>query len=263
MAFIKKDKRKTISARSSQYSDVTNINLKDKVITDGHGTADFERLLYKGCPVLPISGRRIVIPKSQPIIVDAGRKEFAIKICNIIHSMDKSNRTKVNIFNELVRFMRIMDDNGNGQPFCYDSISMYVSSLVEEYNSGKQGSTILSRQNSIKALILEFDHELYDKYKNVFICFPKDTVHVVPYTDNELKDIIRALFIIYDNYSAHLENDTTPEHFPLKMINEEGANRSISGDKISNRTVSYGTNNSVWKADLVRVAYYITPEFNY
>lgn len=258
MAFIKNDKRKTTSAKSSKYSNVTNINLKEKIITDGHGTANFERLLYKGCPVLPISGRRSVIPKNQPDIIDARRKEFAIKICNIIHSMDRSKRTKINIFNELVRFMRIMDDNGIDQPFCHDSISMYVESLVDEYNSGKQGSTILSRQNSIKALILEFDHKLYDKYKEFFICFPKDTVHVLPYTDDELRIIIRNLLIIYDDYSAHLENDTMPENFPLEIVNEEGIVRSISGDKISNRTVSYRTNNSVWKADLVRVAYYIT-----
>ncbi|SEG03543.1 site-specific integrase [Marinobacterium lutimaris] len=258
MAFIKNDKRKTTSAKISKYSNTTNINLKERIITDGHGTADFERLLYKGCPVLPISGRRSVIPKNQPGIIDARRKEFAIKICNIIHSMDKSNRTKINIFHELVRFIRIIDDDGIDQPFCHDSISMYVRTLIEEYNAGKKGATILSRQNSIKTLILEFDYKLYDECKNVFISFPKDTVNVVPYTDDELKDIIRALFIIYDNYSAHLENDTTPEHFPLEVANKEGVNRSISDEKISNRTVSYGTNNSVWKADLVRAAYYIT-----
>jgi hypothetical protein len=258
MAFIKNDKRKTTSAKSSKYSSVTNINLKEKIITDGHGTADFERLLYKGCPVLPINGRRIVHQKYKSKIIDVGRKDFVVKICNIIHSMDKSKRSKINIFNELVRFIRIVDDKSIEYPFCHESISIYVRSLVEEYNAGIKGSTILSRQSSMKALILDFDYRLYDSFKEIFICIPKDTVHVKPYTDDELRNIINALFVIFDAYSVHVENDTEPDFFPLEIEKNEGMEKCNSVVRLSNRTVSYRNNKSVWKTDLVRMAYYIT-----
>ena len=46
MAFLKENKRKTVTSSFIDTDTIININLRDQSITDGHGTANFERLLY-------------------------------------------------------------------------------------------------------------------------------------------------------------------------------------------------------------------------
>ncbi|WP_286985053.1 hypothetical protein [Halomonas sp.] len=257
MAFQRREKRKVSPAKPSYGSNVININLKDKAITDGHGTANFERLLYKGCPILPMDGRRAWAPKNQTEIVDAGRKEIVIKICNAIHSMDKTERTKINTFNEVVRYIRLLEKNGVEEIFCRESLSLYVNDLAAKYISGTKGKSLQSRQNSIKALLFEIDAELYEQCKKSFMSFPSDTTSVSPYSDDELKKIISNLFTMYDNYAAHLENNTKPEAFPLYKAERRDCYETNDAHTLR-RTVSYRTNSSIWKSDLVRTAYYIT-----
>ncbi|MGQ7263671.1 hypothetical protein [Vreelandella sp. V005] len=258
MAFLKESKRKTSAARQTNFENVVSINLKDRFITDGHGTANFVRLLYKGCPILSMEERRTNKPKHQTDLIDANRRELAVKICNAIHGMDKTERTKINIFRETVSFIRKMDSEGINDTFCHDSISIYVNELTKLYEKGIKGKSLSSRQNSIKSLLKELDIELYEQCKYIFIAFPSDSEPTKPYTDDELKKIALALYTIFNNYAKHLENDTTPTTFPLYTEkNEDGSYKFISNGS-SVRHTTYRNSCSTWKTDLVRAAYFIT-----
>ncbi|EEV5752706.1 hypothetical protein EK586_19055, partial [Escherichia coli] len=187
MAFLKENKRKTVTSSFIDTDTIININLRDQSITDGHGTANFERLLYKHCPVLAKKERRVTISVNQPDVIDANRRKLVVRICNAIHSLDVTDRTKINIFNETVRFIRMVDEQDINQIFCIDSVSLYIKSLKEAYRNGHKGKTLSGRQNSLKALLMELDPDLLKQCKNIFITFPADTQNILPYTDDELK----------------------------------------------------------------------------
>ncbi|EIM7728360.1 hypothetical protein LN119_001713 [Salmonella enterica subsp. enterica serovar Coeln] len=258
MAFLKENKRKTVASSLINTDTVINMSLRDQSITDGHGTANFERLLYKNCPVLSMEGRRVVIPINQPDIIDAGRRELVVRICNAIHSLDATNRTKINVFNETVRFIRVFDAQDIKCIFCIDSVTLYIKSLAEAYQSGHKGKTLCGRQNLIKALLMGLDPDLFKQCKDVFITFPADTQNVLPYTDDELKELVSALYVIYDDYCLHVENNTRPDAFPLYSIKDLKGDCRYKHNVSTQRTVSYRNSNTVWISDLVRVAYFIS-----
>lgn len=258
MAFLKESKRKTSTAQKTNFENVVSINLKDRFITDGHGTANFERLLYKGCPILSMEEKRTNKPKTQADLVDANRRELAIKICNAIHAMDKTDRTKINIFGETVSFIRQMDAKGINDTFCHDSVSMYVNELAKLYEKGIKGKSLSSRQNSIKSLLKELDIELYDQCNNIFIAFPSDSEPTKPYTDEEVKKIASALYTIFDDYAKHIDNDTAPLIFPLYNAKNKDGTFKFESNGISIRYTTSNNSDSTWKTDLVRVAYFIT-----
>lgn len=256
MAFLKENKRKTVT--TSNADTVINISLRDKFITDGHNTANFERLLYKNCPVLPMIGTHSINLIESSEIIYADRESLVIRVCNAIHGLDATVRTKINVFNETVRFLRMVDAGNIKNAFCVDTISMYIKNLACLYRKGHKGKTLSGRQNSIKALLKSLDYDLYRQCKSIFISFPADTQSVIPYTDNEVKELFLALKEIYDCYSSHIENDTKPKVFPLyEKKNLQGDYKYIN--KISSeRNVSYRNSDTVWIADLIRSAYYLT-----
>ncbi|MCL6397644.1 site-specific integrase [Pectobacterium carotovorum subsp. carotovorum] len=258
MAFLKENKRKIVTSSFTNTDKVININLRHQSITDGHGTADFERLLYKHCPVLPMEGRRVVIPVNQPDIIDAGRRELVVRICNAINSLDATNRTKVNVFHETVRFIRMVDEKDIKEVFCIDSITLYLKSLTEAYQRGLKGKTLSGRQNSIKTLLVELDPYVFKQCKDIFIAFPADTQNVLPYTDDELRDLVSALYVIYDGYCVHIENNTKPTIFPLYNVKDIKGNYRYRHKLLTERTVSYKNSDTVWVSDLVRAAYFIS-----
>lgn len=258
MAFLKDKKRKIVPPSFINTDTVVNISLQDKSITDGHGSANFERLLFKNCPVLPVAGRRTLIPIDQPEVIDADRQLIVVRICNAIHSLDATDRTKVNVFNETVRFLKMTDEQNIKNIFCIDTISMYIKSLVSLYHNGSKGKTLSGRQNSIKALLKAMDYELYKQCKDRFFSFPSDTQATHPYTDNEIEALLSALKSIYNCYSMHIENDTNPKSFPLYELKDLQGNYQYKNKTSSQRTVSYRNSDTVWVTDLVRVAYFIT-----
>lgn len=258
MAFLKDNKRKTTTPSPFTDSNVISLSLSDRSITDGHGTANFERLLYKDCPILPMEGRLISIPRNQPEIVDANRKELVVRICNAVHFLDVANRTKINIFSETVRYIRMLDSEGVKDFLCVDSVSLYINSLVKSYHDGTKGKTLSSRKSAIKSLLFELDVKLFEQCKGLFFSFPSDAENIQPYTDSELKKIVSALHIIFDDYADHLEGDTQPNVFPLYTARHVNGDYKYSENISKKRTVSYRCSDNVWKSDLVRVAYYIT-----
>lgn len=258
MAFLKENKRKTVTISNIDTDTVINISLRDKFITDQDRSANFERLLYENCPAISVTDNHVNITIDKPNFVYANRQSLAIRICNAIHSLDATDRTKVNVFNETVRFLRMADEQKIKNAFCIDTISMYIKNLVSSHNQGSKGKTLSGRQNSIKALLKAMDYELFKKCESMFISFPADTQSVSPYTDDEVKEIFSALQAIYICYAAHLENGTKPKAFPLYELKDLAGNHKYKNKTSTERTVSYKNSDTVWLSDLVRVAYFMT-----
>lgn len=257
MAFLKDNKRKIVASCKYNITEVTNIDLKYKIINDGGRTADFERMLYKGCPVIPQSKNNSCVLDDKETFIDLNRKPQVIKICNSIHNIDATNRTKINIFSETVRFIRMVDGLNSSDIFSFETISIYVNSLISSYNNGVKGKTLSSRQNSLKSLLRSMDFELFKKCEKLFYSFPNDTDACSPYTDSEVKKLLSSLQLIYNEYSHHIKNGTKPELFPLYQKDTEGK-VCYKNSTSSIKRISYGKNNSVWIRDLIRVAYYMT-----
>lgn len=258
MAFLKENKRKTVTTSNIDTDTVINISLRDKFITDQDHSANFERLLYENCPAISINDNHVNITTDKPNFVYANRHSLVIRICNAIHSLDATDRTKVNVFNETVRFLKMADEQKIKNAFCIDTISMYIKNLVSSHNQGSKGKTLSGRQNSIKALLKAMDYELFKKCESMFISFPADTRSVSPYTDDEVKEIFSALQAIYICYAAHIENGTKPKAFPLYGLKDLAGNHKYKNKTSTERTVSYKNSDTVWLSDLVRVAYFMT-----
>lgn len=257
MAFLKDNKRKIVTSYKHHATEAINIDLKSKTIKDGTKIADFERLLYKGCPVMPRGKRNFFILDDKETFINLNRKPLIIKICNSIHNMDATNRTKINVYRETLRFIRMMDGLNIMDIFSFENISIYLNSLMSEYNNGVKGKTLSSRQNSMKSLLKSIDFELFKKCEKLFFSFPDDTDICSPYTDGEVKELLFSLQLIYSDYSQHIKKGTKPKLFPLHQKDIDGKLR-YKNSTSSIKRISYGRNDSVWVGDLVRVAYYMT-----
>ncbi|NLC67080.1 MAG: site-specific integrase, partial [Clostridium sp.] len=144
--------------------------------------------------------------------------------------------------------------------FSFNSVKIYIETLAQEYRDGKKGKTLSVRQGMLKIVLKEIDIDLLKQCDELFIAFPNDIEHTKPYTDTELIEIAKILQIIYKNYSKHLIDETTPNIFPLypesKIIGVDKLN--FEQKRKNRRTTTYKNNSSLWKADLSRVAYFIT-----
>lgn len=258
MSFIKSSKRKLTPAEQS--AEIAHIDLKNKYIFYEDKTADFNRLYFIGCPILPIEGKRLVAPKNQGIPLDANRRKLVNKIYLAISTMDVAARSKTNIFDTLVHYLKLMDSRNITDIFSFNSVKIYIETLAQEYRDGKKGKTLSVRQGMLKIVLKEIDIDLLKQCDELFIAFPNDIEHTKPYTDTELIEIAKILQIIYRNYSKHLIDETTPNIFPLypesKIIGVDKLN--FEQKRKNRRTTTYKNNSSLWKADLSRVAYFIT-----
>ncbi|NLC66404.1 MAG: hypothetical protein GX752_05620, partial [Clostridium sp.] len=148
MSFIKSSKRKLTPAEQS--AEIAHIDLKNKYIFYEDKTADFNRLYFIGCPILPIEGKRLVAPKNQGIPLDANRRKLVNKIYLAISTMDVAARSKTNIFDTLVHYLKLMDSRNITDIFSFNSVKIYIETLAQEYRDGKKGKTLSVRQGMLK-----------------------------------------------------------------------------------------------------------------
>lgn len=257
LAFQGKKTRKVIRADSDDYCDKkTHIQSHKKIITDGHSTAHFERLYYKNCPVLYIKGRSLSKVVREQNLVDMNRRSLVIKICSTVNEMDRTDRSKINIFSQLVAFFRYCDSNGLSDIFSEKSVQVYIEILVDKYHSGIKGKTLSQAQGILKSFLKEYDPVFYSDCNRFFYDFPNDSQPVKPYSDQELKDISRCLYEIYEGYEKHVFSKSVPCKFPLY---ESAYLKSRGIEKVNNseRLVEANTNKDQWKYDLSRAAYFI------
>lgn len=257
MAFTGKKTRKLSRSNREDNGDrVIPLQSHIKIITDGHSTAHFERLCYKNCPVLPIEGRRLQKSTRDTKLVDMNRRGLVKKVSTVINEMDRRDRSKINAFAQLLAFFKYCDSNGISEIFSKGSVKKYIESLVDKYHSGVKGKTLSQVQGVFKSFLKEYDFYFYNDCLDVFYDFPNDSQPVMPYTDQELKDISRCLYDIYDDYEKYVFYKMPPYKFPL-----HGSDylRSRGIGRLSNveRQVEAKTNKDLWKYDLSRTAYFI------
>ena len=255
MALIGEQKRKILSFSEIFEEQVTSIALYAKFLTDGHSTAHFERLCYKNCPVLELSGRKYRVPKKQATLVDMNRGALVLKIMQTINAMDVTNRTKINVFATLVEFFKFCDSNEILKIFSVDSIKLYLKSVFSAYHQGVKGNTLRNKQNTFKCFLKNFDSNLFEKCEEVFFQLPKDSQPIEPYSDEELKTIYSYLMKIFKSYSDCVVQNISPAKFPL--FEDLGKQYPPPVQTKVKRPVHGNTNYDLWKFDLSRSAYFL------
>ncbi|MDR5898836.1 hypothetical protein QC823_07525 [Halomonas vilamensis] len=255
MSFRGKSRRKTtLPSDLKNFDQIIPFELQIRIISDGHSTANFERLLYKDCPVLDNSVRHAKLPKNQnqSSLIDMNRRSLVYKVTSVVNGMDRTIRSKINIFTQLVAFFRYCDRLGYKDIFTTDSIEQYIKTLVTSYHNGSKGKNLLQKQSVFKTFLKEFDANLYFSCQKYFYEFPRDSIETPPYTDDEIKTLVEKLNIIYKYYSKCIKNKATPKSFPLTTDNID------TEYELTSRKVHANTNKDQWKFDLSRAAYFLT-----
>ncbi|MDW7549815.1 site-specific integrase [Pseudoalteromonas peptidolytica] len=247
MSFLGNSKRKTLVSDTTQPENLVELSSQIKVLTDGHSTADFERLNYKGCPVIERPNRRLKRSEACLEKVDMHRRSVVYKITMTINLMERAVRTKINIFAGLIELFRFCDERDIEHIFTVEAISEYLNSLVARYNLGAKGKTLAQKQSTLVSFLKEYDFKLYLELKPQLYEFPRDSQSVKPYTDNELTQLYAALDKIYIVYSDCIDNKNIPASFPL-----------TTSEGMALRAIKANTNKDQWKCDLSRTAYFMT-----
>lgn len=262
MAFEGKKTRKITKPISQEISEITPISAKYLTISDDEKTAHFRRLGYKNCPQIK-GGRNVEFGKldSSDSLLDMNRWPFVLEIHKTISGLDRTARSKINVFNGLVSHIKICDRNGIiDDYFSRSSIDLFVQDLKKRYINGTKGKTLQGVQNSLKIIVRELDLYSEKEISELFYSFPNDHTSVPPYTDEEIKLIVKNLYQIFYSYRKHILNGSIPENFPLydenKLLNKTGATKRVIRSAWK-RKVSSRNNSDTWKMDLVRSAYYI------
>jgi hypothetical protein len=257
LAFTGKKTRKLSRSNRKDGGDkIIPLQSHVKIITNGHSTAHFERLCYKNCPVLHIEGRRLQKKTRDTELVDMNRRRLVKKVSIVINEMDMSDRSKINIFAQLLSFFRCCDSNDISDIFSEASVQVYIESLVDKYHSGVKGKTLSQAQGVFKSFLKEYDSHFYNICKKFFYVFPDDSRPVEPYTDQELKDISRCLYDVYENYQMYVFAKMIPYKFPL-LSSDYLKSRGIVRASTVERQVEAYTNKDQWKYDLSRTAFFI------
>ncbi|SMF06725.1 hypothetical protein SAMN02745866_00511 [Alteromonadaceae bacterium Bs31] len=260
MAFKGKKTRKISDPTSENIAIVTPISVKNLTLTNGNSTVHFKRLGYHNCPNLKAgNGTNSAEFRGNEVLVDMGRWPFVIEMYQTIVNLDRTPRTKLNIFNGLVVLIQVCDQNSVEDILSKNAVELFVDELKNRYMKGGKGKSLQGIQNAVKVITKEINLFNDLEAKNVFFQFPNDTTPVTPYTDLEVKQIVKNLYKIYSAYGKHLLEGSTPENFPLydedkllKSAPSIGFLRSRWRKKISTKN-----NIDTWKMDLVRSAYYL------
>ena len=260
MAFKGKKTRKVSKPISDEISDVTPISAKHLIISDGERTAHFKRLGYKFCPSLRGgSGNEKSEFRPNENVIDMARWPFVLDMYKTISNLDRTSRSKINIFNGLIYLVKTCDKNAIDSYFSSESIELFVNELKSRYLNGVKGKTLQGPQNSIKTIVRELNLFSEKEISNLFFQFPNDHTSVPPYTDEEIKVIVKNLYKIFSCYRKHFLEGSVPEHFPLydeKKLNVTSAKKGVVRSLWSKK-ISSGNNSDTWKMDMIRAAYYI------
>ncbi|MBF4436761.1 hypothetical protein ERJ77_20140 [Vibrio anguillarum] len=65
MSFLGSSKRKILTSSIAKPENLIELSAHVRFITDGRSIADFERLNYKGCPVLDLPIHKIKVNSSR------------------------------------------------------------------------------------------------------------------------------------------------------------------------------------------------------
>ena len=197
MALIGVKKRKVLSSKSLEQEKIVEMKLQIRILSDGHSTADFERLCYKNCPSLGMQSNKINALSGKALPFDMNRRSLVYRITATVNAMDRTTRTKINIFSVLLDLFRFCDTSEITDIFSVQAIKKYIETLVDKYHSGLKGKNLSQKQSTLVSFIKEFDSTLFSDLRSFLFEFPRDSQTVKPYTDIELKQLFEGLNQIY------------------------------------------------------------------
>ena len=216
MAFIGPKKRRKIEIERENQLDFPNIPYDKMILKDDTHTVYFRRLGYKNCPNLAVrsNGKKFNLKEGQ-VLEDMDRWEKIKELYFIIVKLDKSPRSKINIFNAMVSLIRHCDKKNLKNFYSEHAIKSFVSHLKNRYHDGIKGQTLMGIQTSIKIVLLEVEPSLLLNLRSDFLYIPRDTTPTLPYTDQEIKQIVQALYKIFNTYRKCITSDEIPKIHPL------------------------------------------------
>ncbi len=261
MAFIGNDKRKTINVQITEELAVLEIPIENMILKDESNTAYFKRLGYKNCPkIKPRSNGKSFKLQDEQALKDMNRWEEVKKLYFIMVKLDRRPRTKINIFNAMVSLISHCDEHKIEDFYSALAIRSYISNLMSRYHKGVKGKTLTQIQNSIKVILFEVNPSLLDELRTEFLTLTDDTSPSMPYTDDELKLLVAALYKIFKAYRKNVLANTIPNIHPLYdkdiLVNNNNFNKFT---KSSWRKKLYSENSfNTWRNDLIKTAFFLT-----
>lgn len=262
MAFIGKKTRKNIDVNILADIDVISIPVENMILRHFGHTVYFKRLGYENCPTVKVKSQGTIfnLKPNEPLI-DMNRWDQVRDIYSALIKIERSPRTKINIFNAVVTLIQNCDKKNIEIIFSSESIKLFVSELKSRYLDGIKGKTLMQIQSSIKALLFEINPALLDDLKNEFLCLSDDTSPVEPYTDAEIKQIVVALYTIFNAYRKSILANKIPRLHPLfdkGLLKKNGNFNGGFTDSSWKKKIQSGNSPDTWKNDLIKTAFYLT-----
>ena len=257
MAFIGNEKRKVINAEIANRPAAFPLPIDKLVISAGNRNCFFKRLAYKNCPKIKIgtSGQEFKLSPDVELI-DMGRWELIRHCYNAISLMDRRGRTKVSYFNSLVVFFQYCDKSELEVDFNHKTIIPFISDLKKRCLENIRGTTINSTLGAFKMFLNEIEPVLTHELRDDFVFIKDSHESTKPYTDLELKQIVKLLYVIFNKYRTHLLNGSNPTVHPL-LCDDLG--NDFLGNPFSGKHIfSVVRPSYTWQNELVKAALYLT-----
>ena len=257
MAFIGNEKRRVTNAEITNRPVVFPLPIDKLVISAGNRNCFFKRLAYKNCPKIKIGTNGQEFNLSSDVeLIDMRRWELVRHCYTTLLLMDRRKRTKVGIFNALISFFQHCDANNHKAAFNKETITSFINGLKERYLNGLKGNTIIQTQGSLKCFLNEVDPNLTYELKDEFVCSINDSDITLSYSDAELKQIVKLLYVIFNKYRTHLLNGSNPTVHPL--LCDDSGNDFLGNPFNGKHIFSVVRPNYTWKNELVKAALYLT-----
>ncbi|WP_305838783.1 hypothetical protein [Photobacterium leiognathi] len=107
MAFIGKKTRKNIDINILADIDVISIPVEKMILRHFDHAAYFKRLGYKNCPTVKVKSQGAIFNlKSNESLIDMNRWDQVKDIYSALVKIERSPRTKINIFNAVVTLVQ-------------------------------------------------------------------------------------------------------------------------------------------------------------
>lgn len=261
MALIGNNKRVSISSNNLNNVEFFDISIDEMTLKDDSHVAHFKKLGYKGCPEIKTrsSGKEFKLIKGQNL-VDMNRWAEIKKLYFIFVRLERSKRTKINIFNAIVLLIQCCDHNGISDLFSDAAIVSFVTELKKRYSKGVKGKTLSMIQNSVKVILAEVNPDSFESIKLNFVEFPNDTCPSLSYTDDELKIIVSSLYKIFNAYRKCVLTNSIPSVHPLyDELTLRKNNSFTNASEGAWRKKLYSKNSEdTWRNDLIKTAFFLT-----
>lgn len=261
MAFVGTNKRKKISSNYFNNLEFIDISIDEMTLKDDSHVAYFRRLGYQGCPNLKIGsfGKEFRLKKGQKL-VDMNRWVKIKELYFAFVRVERSRRSKINMFNAMVLLIQHCDFNNISDFFSETAIVGFVSELKRKYNNGIKGKTLSSIQNSVKVILAEVNPIGFESIKSKFVAFPNDTTPASPYTDDELNKIVSSLYKIFNKYRKCVLENSIPSVHPLydERILRENNSFTYASENAWRKKLYSKNSEDTWRNDLIKTAFFLT-----